>query len=178
MSALRHRRPAARGGVKLIILLLLAALLGAAVGYFGLARRAGADGKTPAREKKAAEAKAKQAAEEAQVTHVDMGAFLVNLGAPDMVRYLRTEITLGIRGLTPPAGKGGHDGGGDGAALPHALDARVRDAVVRVLSAQSFEDLRTRGPDEALKQAILDELKGCMDKERPVTVLFTSFVMQ
>ena len=173
-------RPPAAGGIKLLILLVLAALIGGAVSYFALARRAGADGTQPAREKKPKDAKKEPAAEDTHVTHVDMGAFLVNLGSPDVIRYLRTEITLGINGPKPATGKGGDggEGDGDGAALPPALDARIRDAVVRVLSAQSFEDLRVRGPDDALKKAILDELEGCMDKERPVSVLFTSFVMQ
>ena len=175
-----HITRSRRGGkikMKLIVLLVIAGSLGGVLSYVAFGRSA-ASGETPsakAAEESKQDAEAKQPEE---LTYVDLGAFLVNVMAQDRLRYLRAEITLAVPSAPAKPSKGGDGDGHDDAGLPPELEARVRDTIVRVLSQQSFENLRQGGPDDRLKRDILKALEQAMKDTKPAAVLFTSFVMQ
>ena len=114
---------------------------------------------------------------EVVLTYVDIGAFLVNVIAPDRLRYLRTDIMLGVSTLTKGSQPKG-EGKEQAAKLSLADEARARDVVVRVLSRQSFDRLRATGPDAELSRTLAAELATTLRDTKVQLVLFTSFVMQ
>lgn len=174
MMGLRRGNPRSRGGIKLTLVLFAAVVLAAGASYALLGRGGSANDKHSKTEKKKDKKKDSEHAED--ITYIKLGAFLVNLASSNDLRYLRTEVTLGVQVLKPPK-KGGH-GGDEEPELPPATDARIRDTIVRILSRQSFDKVRAHGPDEELKKAIIKELSGTVKDCKVVTVLFTSFVMQ
>jgi len=120
----------------------------------------------------------------------EVGEFLVNVDSAEQLRYLRVEVALSVRSLEEEeehgGGGGGHGGGHGGGAkeeegLPKLSapdEATVRDAVVRVLSSQTYEKLRADAGHEHLKDELCTELGDILADKEIVDVLFLSFVMQ
>ena len=185
------------GGVKLIIVLVLALAVGAGAGWavWGRSqadpkrgRDAGREAKEDKNKDKREKAESKHGEAEPELIYVNMGPFLVNVAAAaEKLRYIQVEITLGVH--TPEEEgkkkkeKGGH-GGGHGGGKPEepklspASDALARDAIVRVLSAQSFAELQDTASRDKLRVELHKEL-GTVVKDIEVrAVLFTSFLMQ
>ena len=80
-----------------------------------------------------------------------------------------------------PGGHGGHGGGDEEDALPKleaADEATVRDAIVRVLSNQSYEQLRQDKGHSNVKDELRNALDDVFARSEVVDVLFLSFVMQ
>lgn len=172
-------RGSRQGGVKLLVVVLLAAALGLGAGYAVFGRQKAPTTRERAEDKMHAEEAGGE--EDERLQYVNLGSFLVNLASNDAVlRYLRVEITLGVKGLK----SGEKEGGGHGAAaskdltLTPADDAVARDAIVRVLSSQSFHQLRQEGPRAQLKKLLTDELSHLLKDCKVVTVLFTSMTIQ
>lgn len=172
-----------RGSVKLAVLLLLAMVIGGGSTYLIVGRQA--HGRSSSRSSKATERKSEKAdkggAQAEKVDFVEMGAFLVNVAAADRLRYLRTDVSIGVTGMKPGESGGEKKEGEEKAKAPSlspADDVRARDAIVRVLSGQSFDRLRTTGPDVTLSKCLQDELAKVVKDCQVRSVLFTSFVMQ
>jgi flagellar basal body-associated protein FliL len=169
-----------RGNIKLVVLLLVAMIVGGGSTYFIVGRQA--QGRSSSRSSKATEKKAekvdKSDARDDKVDFVEMGAFLVNVTAADRLRYLRTDVSIGVTGMEPRGKKAEGEGKAEAPSLSPADDVRARDAIVRVLSGQSFDRLRTTGPDPTLSKCLQDELAKVVKDCEVSSVLFTSFVMQ
>ena len=184
-------RPRA-GGVKLIIVLVLALAVGAGAGWavWGRSQADPKRGREAGRETREDKGKQKEAAEheegQPELIYVNMGPFLVNVAAAEKLRYIQVEITLGVHAHEEEGKKkekGGH-GGGHGGGKPEepelspASDALARDAIVRVLSAQTFSELQDTASRDKLRDELQKEL-GTVVKDTEVSaVLFTSFLMQ
>jgi flagellar basal body-associated protein FliL len=185
MTRFATRSSRRRGKVKAIVMLLVALVLGAGGSYAVFGRKASATPESAAGHK-GEEGEAKEDEPEAPLEYVNLGAFLVNVLAEQGLRYLRVEVTVGVAEPEGDKGKGkkkggeGHGEGGKGKApaLSPADDARARDAVVRVLSGQSYEQLRSIGPSIELKRAVTEELRKAVRDVEVKVVMFTSFVMQ
>jgi len=119
----------------------------------------------------------------------DVGEFLVNVNSADELRYLRVQIAVSLEGYGDEEAahaKGGHGGGHGGGApakdeLPKLKapdEAIVRDVIVRVLSANSYEQLRADGGHGDVKEQLRSELEETLDDCEVEDVLFLSFVMQ
>ena len=120
----------------------------------------------------------------------EVGQFLVNVNSADQLRYLRIEVALSVRGYGAEdedaggghGGHGGHGGGDDEAEeLPKLKapdEATVRDAIVRVLSNQTYEQLRQDTGHRNVKEELRSELENVFADGEVVDVLFLSFVMQ
>jgi flagellar basal body-associated protein FliL len=198
-------RPSARSGKKIIMIAIIAVVvLGAAGGGVVLGPRLlkhgdaaaaadkGAEGEK-GKDGKAAKGSEKDKAgkgdegdkkgkgkgkgeEEAEAVVVPLGDFLVNLQSGSQVRYLRAEISIGVKGL--PEAKGEGEGKGKPASLPGGGKEIARDRVVAVLSAGDFVSLRTAAGRAKLKQQVLTKLGEAFPDYEVTEVLFTSFVMQ
>lgn len=124
--------------------------------------------------------------EQPELDYVNMGAFLVNVASTEKLRYVQVEITLGVH--TPEEEgdkkkeKGGH--GGHGGSKPEeptltpASDALARDTIVRVLSAQSFDQLQDPAMRDKLRAQLHQALQKVLKDTEVHAVLFTSFLMQ
>ena len=94
--------------------------------------------------------------------------FLVNLADAGTNRFLRLTLRLLVEGED------------------HALEiqenevakARVRSAILELLTAQSSETLTTQDGKKALKKAIAESAKHALEGTKVVDVLFTEFVVQ
>lgn len=178
------------GGFKLIVLIIIALGLGGAGGYLAFGRKAptvSAAGSRAHTDATDAEDETDDEGEDEdnggdQLQYIALGAFLVNLLSEGSPRYLRAELTVGVEEKhTEGKGKkksGGHATGPGAPTLSPADDARARDAVVRILSSQTYEHLRATGPSEELKTALTDALKHSVRDAKVRAVMLTSFVMQ
>ena len=174
-----------RGKAKIVIMIALAALLGAGASFVVLARM-----KHQPAAQAAAESEAKaEPKPEAPPDFVELGAFVVNLASEGELRYLKVSITLvahpkkspdaEAKGKEEKAKSGGESGKKPaGPQLSPADDGRARDTVITVLSDQRFDGLRKSGPREAAKRALARELNKVLTEYNVTSVLFTSFVMQ
>lgn len=119
----------------------------------------------------------------------DVGEFLVNVNSADQLRYLRVQIAVSLEGYgaaEETEAKGGHGGGHGGGApakdeLPKLKapdEATVRDVIVRVLSSNSYEQLRADGGHGDVKEQLRSELEETLEDIEVLDVLFLSFVMQ
>lgn len=170
------------GKLKLIILLLAGGLLGAGGSFFFIGRAKADNDKK--HEQKNDEEETVEEGEETEedtkpehITYIGLGAFLVNLDAETGMHYLRVEISVGVE-LPEEKKKGGHGSGSKAPVLPPADDAIARDAIVRTLSAQSFEELKKQGPGDALKEKLFTALSESLQECKIHAVMFTSFVLQ
>ena len=171
------------GKLKLIILLIAGGLLGAGSSFFFIGR-AKADNDKKHEQKAVDDEETTDEGEESEdaikpehITYIGLGAFLVNLDAETGMHYLRVEISVGVE-LPEEKKKGGHGGGSKAPVLPPADDAIARDAIVRTLSAQSFDELKTQGPGDALKEKLVTALSESLQECKIHAVMFTSFVLQ
>ncbi len=189
MKRRRLSEAARRGGILLIVAVVGALVIGAGVSYivFGRSKAAkAADAKNAGEKAKEGEkGKGAEGQEHAELTYVDLGAFLVNIVAEGELRYLRIEVTLGVELPPEPKDKkksshGGHGGGKDeeGAKLPEGDDAIARDVIVRVLSVQSFSELRQGDRFTDLSEQLKGALEAGLEQCKVHKVLFTSITMQ
>ena len=179
-------RPTRRSGKKLVLLALVVVAVigivtaGVALGPRLLAQRgkAATKGQPTAGQAQADKATEKEGKEK-EAAVVALGDFLVNLRSQTGLRYLRTEVSVSLSGLGKEGKGGGH---GEGAAKKSVLTegevAVARDRVVAVLSASTFEQLRTPEGRTGLKQQLQANLQQALSKYQVTEVLLTSFVMQ
>lgn len=99
-----------------------------------------------------------------------LGEFVVNLADTGNVRYLKTDVVLEVAGEIK-AGGGGH-------GEASGPQAKIRDAVIEVLSSKHFEDLvKPDGKDE-LKKDIIKSVNKRIEPSEVVEVYFNEFAMQ
>lgn len=106
---------------------------------------------------------------------VSLGEFIVNLADTDELRYVKADIVLDMIGKEEEGGgHGGHGGGGD-----EEPPAKMRDAVIEVLSSKTFEELSTADGKAKLKSDIIKVINARLPAEEKVLgVYFNEFAMQ
>ncbi len=106
---------------------------------------------------------------------VSLGEFIVNLADTDELRYVKADIVLEMIGKEEEGGgHGGHGGGGD-----EEPPAKMRDAVIEVLSSKTFEELSTSDGKAKLKSDIIKVINLRLPAEEKVLgVYFNEFAMQ
>lgn len=149
---------AAPGVSRIKLVILFAVVLIGAVAFVAVKKPFGA-------------APAKQP-EQKPTSFVALGEFLVNLSDGDALRFLKTEITVEIEGMS--SGEGGEHGDSD----EDPQTARMRDVTVIVLSDATFDDLQASGGKERLKEQLRTAITEELEDAQVRSVLFTSFVMQ
>lgn len=100
-----------------------------------------------------------------------LGEFVVNLADTGTVRYLKADIVLEVAG---EAKSGGHGGHGESSGP----DAKIRDAVIEVLSSKHFEELVKPDGKEVLKKDIIKSVNKRLNGSEVVEVYFSEFAMQ
>jgi|YNPBryulayer2012_1023412.scaffolds.fasta_scaffold01423_4 flagellar FliL protein len=97
--------------------------------------------------------------------YVFEGNFLVNLLDPDNPRYLKLVLGVGFsdRKVESEINK---------------RNVELRDAIIMVASAQTFEELTKPEGKERLKELILDRLNGILTTGQVEKVYFLDFVIQ
>lgn len=108
-------------------------------------------------------------AEKLPAVEMQLGDFVVNLADTSQVRYLKTTIVLEVEG--GKAAGGGH-GESDGA------DAKIRDAVIQVLSSKTFAQLSAPDGKEKLKKDLIAAINERLEEGKAVEVYFNEFAMQ
>lgn len=99
---------------------------------------------------------------------VALEPFLVNLAGGGGQTYLRTTLNLLVESAAEAKELGENA----------VAKARMRSAILEVLTQQSGETLVTAEGKEALKKALLKQLKALKQKEEVHDVLFSEFVVQ
>ncbi len=189
MKRRRYSEATRRGGILLIVAVVGALVIGAGVSYIVFGRSKAAKhadakkGDEKAKDDEKGKSPAKESEHDGNLAYADLGAFLVNIVSEGELRYLRIEVTLGVELPPEPKGKkkeGGHGGGKEeaGAKLPEGDDAIARDVIVRVLSVQSFSELRQGDRFTDLSQQLQDALDASLEQCKVHKVLFTSITMQ
>ena len=172
----------------IILVVLLIALAGG--GYFAYVKffakppavaEAPADAKTdeaapkaeekpaPAKEEKKAEAGhggaegAKGEKGKAPSNEVSLPPFVVNLADPNARRYLKLVIDVEMTGQPE---------------LLEANKAKVRDALLLLLSSKTSQDLATLEGKILLRKEIVDRLNQALGQAKVARVYFTDFVIQ
>ncbi|WP_028574028.1 flagellar basal body-associated FliL family protein [Desulfonatronovibrio hydrogenovorans] len=148
------------GILKWIILLLILALLSGA-GYFGYNYFLGPDN---------GEAEDPTAPREQQVdlgstVVVPLDPFVVNLADPLGRRYLRTTLQVDVIDRRAARDVENHM-------------ARVRDAILLLLSSKAYSDLDTMEKKIQLRNEIVERLNQIIGPGRVVKVYFSEFVVQ
>ena len=180
------------GLLKYIILLLLLLLLSGG-GYFAYLKffaappatpsaaegetAQGDDGKPAEKQAKAEEKKAdgghgetkggghgKDGKDKAPSNTVPMTPFVVNLADANVRRYLKLVIEV-------EAAPGGAD-------LIEANQAKIRDALLMLLSSKTSQDLNTLEGKILLRKEIVDRLNQTLGQSKVARVYFTDFVIQ
>jgi len=143
--------------ILIVLLLLLVAGGGGAYWYFFMKDKAPA---TEGAENKTVE---ETAPEKAEV--VTLPTFLVNLADPLGRRYVKMTLDVEVR--NPEA-----------AAELNANQAKVRDAVILLLSSKSYADLASLENKIILKQELVDRLNQALNGSKVIRVYFTELVVQ
>ncbi|MFQ3548303.1 MAG: flagellar basal body-associated FliL family protein [Armatimonadota bacterium] len=115
----------------------------------------------------------KEYVEEGPTELIALGEFIVNLADVNETRYAKADIVIEVTGGEHKKG-GGHGGGDDNSAE----NAKLRDAIISVLSKHTYEDLTTQKGKDDLKKEITDSLNERLGKRRIVDVYFNEFAMQ
>ncbi|MEN6358113.1 MAG: flagellar basal body-associated FliL family protein [Armatimonadota bacterium] len=102
-------------------------------------------------------------------TEMELGDFVVNLADTSQVRYLKTTVVLAVEGAKASGGGEGESGG---------ADARIRDAVIEVLSSKTFAQLSQPNGKEKLKKDIIAAVNERLEEGKAVEVYFNEFAMQ
>ena len=99
---------------------------------------------------------------------VDMETFLVNINDPEGERYAKLQLGLSV----VPAKQA--------ATISEDLlvQAKMRDRVLTLLTAQTFEELSTPLGKEALRREIKARLDPLIEEGEVQEVLFQDFVVQ
>lgn len=162
--------------VAIIIVVVLGALaVGATVGG-KLLHKSKSSGKAAGTAKEAHDKQAEDKKDKPEPVVVALGEFTVNLGGATAMHYLRTEVSVALRGLSAPKKEG--EGAAKEAALPGGQTALAKDSVVTVLSAADFTQLRAQAGRQKLKQQLKTKLQEILPDYEIVDVLFTSFIIQ
>lgn len=100
-----------------------------------------------------------------------LGEFIVNLADANEVRYLKADVVLEVEGSLPAPAEGEGKAGGD---------ARVRDAIIQVMSSKHFAELVKPEGKETLKKDVIAAVNQSMKDEdiKVVDVYFNEFAMQ
>ena len=101
-----------------------------------------------------------------------LGEFVVNLADTGTVRYLKTDVVLSV------AGEMKSEGGGHGEEEASGPNAKIRDAVIEVLSSKHFEELVKPDGKDVLKKDIIESVNKRLDGAEVVEVYFNEFAMQ
>ncbi len=101
--------------------------------------------------------------------------FILNLADADSARYLKMEISLGVKGEVPAAG-GGHGGHGGGGEDPKITV--IRDTIIRVTSSHTYRELLSAEGKEKLKKELREAIEHAVEGLEVSNVYFTSFAMQ
>ena len=119
---------------------------------------------------------------EPETTLLALDEFVVNLAGSSQSHYLSVTITLEVTQAEheedaepqEPA----HGSHGDEAEAPDELTPQLRDAIIEVLTLQTYQSLRTQEGRVELKNAIKKSINAKVNDIRVVNVLFSTFVMQ
>jgi len=101
--------------------------------------------------------------------------FILNLADADSARYLKMEVSLGVKGEVPGGG-GGHGGHGGGGEDPKVTV--IRDTIIRVTSSHTYRELLSAEGKEKLKKEIQEAIEHAVKDLEVSNVYFTSFAMQ
>lgn len=143
----------------ILVVLLLGGGLGAAyfLGFFdGFLGREGAEGG----------ASSKQTQSVAPMTpRVTLPTFLVNLYDPLGRRYVSMDIELEL--ISP-----------DVAKEVEAQNARIRDALILLLSSKTYTELSTQEGKHILRNEILDRINQILNGPKVVRVYYINLIIQ
>lgn len=101
-----------------------------------------------------------------------MDEFTVNLADQGGNRYLQVNMTLEVEG-----GKA-KGGGGHGGESTDPEDAKVRDAIITVLTKRYYTELLTEKGKAELKEELKISLNEVLEERKVHEIYFTSFAMQ
>jgi flagellar FliL protein len=154
-------QPGGETGRRVPLLFLAGALLAvaAAGGTAALLLRGGAGG---------AEAQAAAAGAPAAASLVAFDAFVVNLADPGVERYLRASVRAVVS--DPRLARE--------LQRDELTRARVRDRILSVLSARSYEEMTRPGARDALRDELRREINRTLPDDGVAEVLFVEFVAQ
>lgn len=149
--------------LKWIIMILLVLLLGGGLGaaYFMgfldsfIGQGDGSEGGKPGQTQ--AQAQAKPSAK--------LAPLLVNLYDPLGRRYVKVDIELEL--ISPEVAK-----------EVEVQNARIRDALITLLSSKTYQELSTNEGKHILRNEILDRINQILNGPKVVRVFFTDFVIQ
>ncbi|MHB9037023.1 MAG: flagellar basal body-associated FliL family protein [Armatimonadota bacterium] len=108
--------------------------------------------------------------EKLPTSEMALGDFVVNLADTAQVRYLKTTVILEV--------EGGKEAGGGGHGEASGPDARMRDAVIQVLSSKTFAQLSQPDGKEKLKKDLIAAVNERLEEGKAVEVYFNEFAMQ
>jgi flagellar protein FliL len=111
----------------------------------------------------------KEAAEKVELTQMKLEEFVVNLRDTSESRYLKVNMVLAVEGA---AEAGGHGEGGS------PDEAKIRDAVITVLTKKTYSDLQSVQGKADLKEELKSALNYVLEGTKVHDIYFTSFAMQ
>lgn len=109
------------------------------------------------------EAKGGHGGKEAPSNLVALPAFVVNLADPNARRYLK--VVLSVEVVSNPE-------------LLEANQAKIRDALLMLLSSKTSQDLSTLEGKIMLRKDIVDRINQAIGQAKVARVYFTDFVIQ
>lgn len=155
--------PEKKGRLKWIIMIFLVLLLGGGLGvaYFMgfLDGFIGKDGDDASGGGKPSQAQVRS------TPLVKLPEFLTNLSDPLGRRYVRVTVELEL--ISP-----------DVAREVEAQNARIRDAMIILLSSKNYSELSTMEGKHLLRNQILDRLNQILGAAKVVNVYYSDFVVQ
>lgn len=159
-------RKKGRGLIKWIILLiLLAALIGG--GWFAYKKFFSSDAKKEeqAKEQAAEDEQKGPAPALVQGVQVQLPDFLVNLADPLGRRYLKLGISVEVKDAKAAEAMKTHE-------------AKIKDAILLLLSSKSYQELSTLESKIELKKEIVERLNQILGGSKVLQVYFTDMVIQ
>lgn len=111
----------------------------------------------------------KDSKKEAHETLLPLPEFVLNLADTDEARYLKMEISLGVKGDS-------HGGGGHGGTDPRM--PIIRDTIISVTGRHTYSELLNDSGKEQLKVEIVQALEKAVKDLHVSNVYFTNFAMQ
>jgi flagellar protein FliL len=139
--------------VKLIIILMVFVSLGAGTMTF----------------LKSGKSKGKAEKKPVEVSMWKLDDFVVNLSDRDGARYLKTTMVLEMEGKIEAK---------EGAESTSPQEAKVRDAIITILTNKSYADLVSEEGKQRLKEELKAALDKALDGPKVSNIYFTSFAMQ
>lgn len=159
----QEAKPKKKGKLKWILLLVILLLLGGG-GYFAYTKFFASSDKTASEE--SADAAAEEAEKGPQDTQlVTLPTFLVNLADPLGRRYLKLTMDVEVEGEKTVE------------KLNQNM-AKVRDAIILLLSSKSYADLSSLENKQLLKMEIVNQLNLILETSNILRVYFTELVIQ